>query len=207
MAMKVQELVPVEFKEQRVLTTKQIAELYCCSVDAIKHNFRRAKKYFIEGVHYFKVEGEELKRLKEEVAEGNLFHSQGVYQSPVAGATLSLILYTKQGAARHCKMVNTKEAWNVFNEMEQFYFEKNAQPVPEPCADVRELVDRIDKLEEEVIGLKATLEMWLTEMQKKLSPAERAERLMSLALLLPPSDTRQRIFAEAANALVGKNIF
>lgn len=157
--------VPVEWREQRVLTNKQLSEYYGCSIDTLKHNFRRAKKYFVKGVDYFKLEGEELQSLKDTVEndlmsiEGTEFHQQGRYYSPVATANCSLVLYTKQGAARHCKMINTQKAWDMFNLLMDNYFKPAAEvvAVEVPASPVESEQKPVDKLKEEISMLKNQL--------------------------------------------------
>ena len=136
----IKDLVPVEFANVRVLTTKQLAEFYGTTPTHLRDNFRHNKKRFTEGVDFFKLEGEELRTLKEQVEEritsaeeAEDFRSQGGYKSPLAGATGSLVLYTKQGAARHCKMLSTQKAWEVFNLLMDNYFASTSVPqVEEP---------------------------------------------------------------------------
>ena len=50
------------------------------------------------------------------------FRSKGGYKSPLATSANALVLYTQQGAARHCKMLNTPKAWEVFNLLMTNYF-------------------------------------------------------------------------------------
>lgn len=117
-------LTRIEYKGQLVLTTAQLAEFYDTNVINLQRNFRNNKKYFIEGKHYFKLEGEELNTFKnslknfyaiDENSRKN-FHSIGVNAKSV------LYLWTKRGAARHCKSVGTDEAWNMFELLEDAYF-------------------------------------------------------------------------------------
>lgn len=54
-------LIPTEYKGQRILTTKQLAEVYETDVNNIQANFIRNKNRFKEGKHYFKIEGDKLK--------------------------------------------------------------------------------------------------------------------------------------------------
>lgn len=126
-----QNLVPVEWANRRVLLTKQIAEAYGVPVVNVQQNFRNAKKQFVEGVHYFTVGGEQLRELKAKLREAKVFC--------VAQSVSHLYLWTEQGAARHCKMINTQAAWNVFNELEATYFNE-AKPLclPKPAACDRE---------------------------------------------------------------------
>lgn len=116
--MESKELVPVEWSNQRVLTTKQLAQAYNCAEKNINDNFLRTKAQFIEGVHYFKLEGKALESFR-------LYtEKNGVQISPM---TRTLYLWTYRGVVRHCKMINTDEAWAQFDELEQVYFAAKAR--------------------------------------------------------------------------------
>lgn len=112
--MVIKDLVPVEWSDRRVLTSAQLAEAYCCSIEQIKKNFSNNKKYYKEGLHYFKIAGELLEELR-----GKNLHLQ------ISSMTRTLYLWTEQGAVRHCKSINTPEAWKMFDELEEFYFSQN----------------------------------------------------------------------------------
>ncbi|WP_275372491.1 ORF6N domain-containing protein, partial [Xenorhabdus bovienii] len=74
---------------------------------------------FVEGKHYFKVIGKALKDLR--VTLSNL---------QISPKARSLMLWTERGAARHAKMLDTDQAWNVFEKLEDFYFnQKEAEPI------------------------------------------------------------------------------
>ena len=113
----VTELIPVEWSAQRVLTTEQLAQFYQCNTDNIKVNFNANKENFIAGKHYFKLEGEELNNLR--VRNSYL---------QISPKTRVLYLWTREGAVRHCKMLNTVKAWEMFNLLEDNYF-NGAKPV------------------------------------------------------------------------------
>lgn len=68
-----------------------------------------------------RVEGEKLEALKDRPKP---FGS-------VLKHTRALNLWTKRGAARHAKMINTDPAWDVFEKLEDAYFNQ-ARPAPEP---------------------------------------------------------------------------
>ena len=57
-------LIPLEFKNQRIMTTKVLAEQYGTNEQNISKNFTRNQLRFEEGKHYFKLEGKELKDFK-----------------------------------------------------------------------------------------------------------------------------------------------
>ena len=97
---------------QRILTTQQLAEIYETSIDNIKKNFSNHKDNFVEGKHYYFLEGEDLKQFKNEV---NNIHLVGKNAS-------SLYLWTERGANRHCKILDTDKAWEQFDNLEETYF-------------------------------------------------------------------------------------
>ncbi|MGG2141730.1 ORF6N domain-containing protein [Symbiopectobacterium sp. RP] len=51
------QLPVIEYQGQRVITTELLAQGYGAEVDSVRQNFKRNKNRFIEGKHYFKVEG------------------------------------------------------------------------------------------------------------------------------------------------------
>ncbi|MDE9475599.1 ORF6N domain-containing protein, partial [Xenorhabdus bovienii] len=72
---------------------------------------------------FFTIKGEELQEFKNRVS---LSDSVGL----VGKRARSLTLWTERGAARHAKMLDTDQAWNVFEKLEDFYFnQKEAEPV------------------------------------------------------------------------------
>ena len=140
--MDISNLLRIEYHGERVLTSKQLAKLYRCAVQQIRQNFSYNKAHFVEGVHYFKLEGAALREFKAYLAKVMAQNNDGKNFTPVDNdseifdAVLlpctkmasSLFLWTKEGVIRHCKMLGTNEAWKVFNELEKSYFENAAEP-------------------------------------------------------------------------------
>ena len=58
------EIVPVFYNGQKVLTNNQVAEILKCSTSTVRANFKYLKEYFVEGVDYFFLEKEKLVREK-----------------------------------------------------------------------------------------------------------------------------------------------
>lgn len=104
-------LIPIEFKNKRILTTEQLAEVYETEPRRITENFSRNEKHFTEGAHYYLLQGEELREFKSQYAE-----------SVVAKTTSKLYLWTERGANRHCKILDTDKAWEQFDNLEETYF-------------------------------------------------------------------------------------
>ena len=94
------------------MTTDQLAQFYECDAINIQKNFNVNKDRFVEGKHYFKVEGEALSKLR--LTESKL---------QISPMTRAIYLWTKRGAARHAKMLSTDMAWQVFEMLEDSYFE------------------------------------------------------------------------------------
>jgi len=110
-------LKPINFKNQNVITTELLAEVYGTDTVNIRNNFKRNKENFKEGKHYYLLEGEELKGFKSEVTE-----------SYVAPNVNKLYLWTERGANRHCKILDTDKAWEQFDNLEETYFNVKENP-------------------------------------------------------------------------------
>lgn len=109
-------LNPVAHNNIPVLTTDLLASLYQTEVKNIQQNYKRNEDKFIEGKHFFKISGIELSNLRPSL--------RGLQISP---KTRSLILWTERGAARHAKMLDTDQAWEVFEKLEDSYFSSSEQ--------------------------------------------------------------------------------
>lgn len=129
----VETLSPITHKNTPVITTELLAKLYGTETNNIKVNHTRNADRFICGKHYFKLEGAALREFKDKVTQSNL----------VASRAKHLILWTERGAARHAKMLETDQAWEVFEKLEDCYFsQKETVPttdvIPTPApADAR----------------------------------------------------------------------
>lgn len=134
--MEIQNLVPVDYANQRVLTSAQLAKIYECNPSQISYNFNYAKEQFQEGVHYFKLTGDALREFKSQVEKSESAtppqdSQSGISRLAISPFTTCLFLWTYQGCVRHCKMLNTQKAWDMFNELERVYFAQQAAPVVE----------------------------------------------------------------------------
>ncbi|SFN77983.1 ORF6N domain-containing protein [Izhakiella capsodis] len=108
-------LTPIKHNQIPVVTTELLAQLYCSEEKYIRQNYKRNEDRFVSGKHYYKVTGSELHDLRTS--------QRGLQISP---KTRSLILWTERGAARHAKMLETDQAWEVFEKLEDSYFRQPA---------------------------------------------------------------------------------
>lgn len=119
-------LSTVTYHQIPVITTDLLAKLYGTDTDNIKKNYSRNQDRFVAGKHYFKLECIELKEFKDKVTSSHL----------VASRAKHLILWTERGAARHAKMLETDQAWDVFEKLEDCYFNQREKPKPAKKADL-----------------------------------------------------------------------
>ncbi|TDX30750.1 ORF6N domain-containing protein [Modicisalibacter xianhensis] len=103
------------FDGKPVVTTAVLAQLYGAEQKHIQNNYKRNEPRFEHGKHYYKVEGSDLKDLKNKPSLRGL----------VGNRAKSLTLWTERGAARHAKMLETNAAWDVFEALEDNYFDQS----------------------------------------------------------------------------------
>ncbi|MBB8803904.1 ORF6N domain-containing protein [Escherichia coli] len=126
----VETLSPIAYNQIPVITTELLAQLYGTETVNIKMNFSRNSARFVQGKHFFKLEGNELREFKHRLSLSESVSREVTesYSVKIARNVRSLILWTERGAARHAKMLETDQAWEVFEKLEDCYFsqgEKN----------------------------------------------------------------------------------
>ncbi|EAW9117335.1 ORF6N domain-containing protein [Salmonella enterica] len=126
----VETLSPITHNQTPVITTELLAQLYGTTAHSITKNHRSNADRFILGKHYYKIVGEELATLR--ITFGDL---------QISPKTRSLILWTERGAARHAKMLETDQAWEVFERLEDCYF---SQKQPATTRQVEPAVDMLN---------------------------------------------------------------
>ncbi|AMW58867.1 ORF6N domain-containing protein [Salmonella enterica] len=119
----VETLSPITHNQIPVITTELLAQLYGTKIKNISDNFLNNTTRFVVGKHYFKIEKNELREFK------NRPETIGL----VGKNARSLILWTERGAARHAKMLETDQAWEVFEKLEDCYFSQKNPSVLVSC--------------------------------------------------------------------------
>ncbi|EBP0013231.1 ORF6N domain-containing protein [Salmonella enterica] len=116
-------LSPITHNQIPVITTELLANLYGADQKLIRQNYNRNAERFVDGKHCFKLSGEELKAFKVQTSKRGLLN--------ISPKVSHLLLWTERGAARHAKMLETDQAWEVFEKLEDCYFsQKEKSPVP-----------------------------------------------------------------------------
>lgn len=132
-------LVPVEYKNQRILLTSQLAESYETTSEIISQNFKRNEKRYSEGKDFYYIKGDELKEFK-----ANLQFEDQLKFSTV------LYLWTERGALRHAKSLGTDKAWEVYDMLVETYF-KVQEIKPMTALDFMEYT--LKAMKEQQIGI------------------------------------------------------
>lgn len=109
-----QEVLEIKWNNERVITTAQLADVYKTDVNNVQANFGRNQEHFAEGKHYYLLKGNELKDFKHYLTDSQL----------VAKNAPCLYLWTRRGASRHCKILDTDRAWEQFDCLKETYFNK-----------------------------------------------------------------------------------
>lgn len=132
-------LIPLEFNSKRILTTKQLAQVYKTTESNISNNFNNNIEHFEKDKHYYLLEGQELREFKRKS-----------YEIGIAPNVNKLYLWTERGANRHCKILDTDKAWEQFDNLEENYFRskqlKQLSPMELLDLQYKALKDHGDKL-------------------------------------------------------------
>lgn len=175
----VETISPTIHKNTPVITTELLAQLYGTGTDNIKKNYSRNAERFCEGKHFFKVTGDELKNLRVTLSNS---------QNPISPKTRSLILWTERGAARHAKMLETDQAWEVFEKLEDCYFSDKTLPATTGAINLDILLairdDKVAFITQHQAGTLITIDDALSLLRKRgwlvMPREELAGKLMEL---------------------------
>lgn len=113
-----EKLQVIEKNGERVLLTSQLAESYGTTAKVITDNFSNNKGRYIEGKHFYCLEGDELREFKSKTENFG-----------VAKNINKLYLWTEKGALLHAKSLGTDKAWEVYDYLVESYFNKRVDKI------------------------------------------------------------------------------
>ena len=153
------DLTVTEYKDIRVLTTQQIAEAYGTNTDTITKNFNRNKERYTEGKHYVCLKGDELRS----------FRTNG--QIDLLPNVNTLYLWTEKGCFLHAKSLGTDKAWEVYENLVDFYFNKKktmttAEQIKLLAQGNTELNERVEKVEDKIYSLENDMPLYGCEIEE-----------------------------------------
>lgn len=151
------ELTVTEYRDIRVLTTQQIAKLYGADSKTISYNFNHNKERYVEGKHYILLTGDELRAFRE------------IHDLPTS--TPKLYLWTEKGAFLHAKSLGTDKAWEVYENLVDFYFNKKkpmstAEQIQILAQGNIELEQKIDSVNNDLQEFKREMPLLAIECQQ-----------------------------------------
>ncbi len=154
------DLTVTEYKDIRVLTTQQIAEAYGTNSDVISKNFKNNESRYKEGKHFICLTGDELREVK---ANGN------IYGLPMNAN--KFYLWTEKGCFLHAKSLGTDKAWEVYENLVDFYFNKKkamttAEQIKLLAQGNTELNERVEKVEDKIYSLENDMPLYGCEIEE-----------------------------------------
>lgn len=147
------QLQVIVHRQARVLTTGQLAESYGTDVKVISNNYTRNEERYMEGKHYIRLTGSELKEFK-------AIHQ---FDESLKFASV-LYLWTEKGAWLHAKSLNTDAAWDAYEILVDEYYKIQEQKPLTAREQMlllmevnEETAQRVDAIEEKVSVLHDTM--------------------------------------------------
>lgn len=101
----------IEHRNQRVLTTAQLAEAFGAATQIVTNNFNRNRSRYTEGKHYYGLSGQE---------KHELFNQNQIDLGSKNAAVV--YLWTEKGAWMHAKSLNTDQAWDAYEMLVDDYY-------------------------------------------------------------------------------------
>lgn len=189
----IEELQIVEYNNQRVLLTNQLAESYGTDTKSISYNFNHNKERYQEGKHYYLIQGDELRAFRE--IHGLPKNLNKVY------------LWTERGAFLHAKSLNTDKAWEVYDSLVEYYFNsREAKPKALPMTYKEALIQLIEQVEEnEKLELQNRIKtQQICEMKPKVDYCDlilKSDRLVTISQIAKDYGKSSKAFNKILNEL------
>ena len=155
-------LTVIERENQRVMTTAALAEEYGTDAKTISYNFNHNKERYIEGKHYYCLEGEDLRAFRE------------IHDLP--SNINKFYLWTEKGAFLHAKSLGTDRAWEVYDYLVDSYFKKKDDFLANLSPELRAIIaqdkrvtaveKKIDSVNDDLQDFKRTMPLLAIECQQ-----------------------------------------
>ncbi|MEF3111351.1 ORF6N domain-containing protein [Raoultella sp. WB_B2P2-3] len=166
----------IEWCGVRVVTTDTLAKGYGVPEINIRNNLANNRDRFVENVHIFTLRSAALKAFRNQV---NDIHSVNKH-------TTALTLWTERGAARMSKIIDSDQAWNFFENMEDSYFSRRHNGLPatpnfsDPAAAARAWADEYEA-KQQITGYAQRQAKYITHLEnlftEGLTPVQFCRRL------------------------------
>ena len=149
------QLTVLERNNQRVMTTAVLAEEYGTTEKIISKNFNNNKIRYIEGKHFYCLEGESLK----EFLQSPNLRMQNQHQ------VRKLYLWTEKGAFLHAKSLGTDRAWEVYETLVDTYFKIREQQIPLSALEIAKLsIKAVEEVDQKADAINQDLQAFKLDM-------------------------------------------
>lgn len=167
-----QDLPILEWEGVRVVTTETLAKGYGTDAANLRKNFERNVKRFVDSVHVFHLTGSKLKEFKNYATKSHLVSCNNTTTNDVVNKHAKhFTLWTEKGAARMSKIVDTDQAWEFFEKLEDSYFrprvaEQSASVTPEAYINEVQFLRRELELTRELYAQQREINALRTELMQ-----------------------------------------
>lgn len=134
------ELKAPEYNNQPVATLGVLADYLGTSKDTLKGNYHKNPDKFIHGKHYFNISHENMEVTTSHLLE--VFDYKG---------TKGIQVWTERGCARLSKLLRTDEAWDLWEKMEDSYFNSSKSKTPVSFSEALFLAGKLEQEKEQAL--------------------------------------------------------
>lgn len=129
---------PMEHRGQRVITLSMMDEAHGRKSGTAGRNFRQHRARLVEGIHYFQIQGDEIRRFGER---------------PQGGTAKSLVLLAERGYLMLAKSFTDELAWHVQDQLVESYFAqpRTVDPITALCGLLADQSRRMDRMETQLL--------------------------------------------------------
>lgn len=157
----------IEWQNQRVLLTSQLAKSYETTTRRISENFNANKEKYIEEKHFYCLEGDALRNFRANTEITDLPSNIN-----------KLYLWTEKGTLLHAKSLNTDKAWEVYDRLVEIYFRvkevmpqlNNLSPQLQLLINMeieqKQMKEEIHQVKSEVKGIRDVVAINLTDWRQ-----------------------------------------
>lgn len=134
------ELQAPQYNNQPVATLGVLADYLGTSKNTLKSNLAKNPDKFIHGKHYFNISHDNLKGASSTL--GQAFDYKG---------NTGLQVWTERGCARLSKLLRTDEAWDLWEKMEDSYFNSSKSKTPMSFSEALFLAGKLEQEKEQAL--------------------------------------------------------
>ncbi|GEK30297.1 hypothetical protein KZO01_06060 [Kurthia zopfii] len=179
------QLQVIERGGHRVLTTQQVADAFGVETKQLLRNFQRNSERYMEGKHYYALNGEALK----------MFKAERQHDDTLKFAS-SLYLWTEQGAWLHAKSLNNDASWKAYSMLvDDYYMVKSELSLASVAATTDKILLSHDELKNEILMINKRLDEQITLLAGE---QRRLQKVVATRVYELESDSqcRPRLFSE-----------